>query len=407
MSTSFFLTRRSKLLAIFLLLPTSHVLAIEPYSLYNMLGMEITPILKASWGVNDNLFLSDEFNKKTSFYQIEPQITTKLENNLTHSSINYRFERKHFFDSKKDNSNNHFVHASSLWNLDYLNKFAFDYQFSFQHEPRGFELTAGIPLAVETPLVYRTHKAFIEHAHGLDQSLSKFVFRLGIEEKNYKNRFFFANKDLLQSQFFEWLTPYLDSQFSTRISRFHSLVLSLHFDKRKYLNPNINFSKDSYNRLFHTGIQWDFSNKTQGYFLIGLQDKEFKNNQQSNFQGVNWQLSFNWQATKYSNIDFYSAFKVKDPNFIGDYIKEQKWELAWQHRWNSLFSTQSYAKYENINFQSSQRSDDNYQFKLTFIYHLVRNLDLFFSSETYSRNSSLAIYDSKQDLINLGIEIGL
>lgn len=348
---------------IFTLAFSSSVVAVEPASYITDSGIEITPIIKSGYKVDNNIFSQESNTRSSGIFTIAPRATFLLDDGVNNYQLDVGVESGTFIDSPNDDYVTGDVAFISHLESSSRSRFDIALVASAGLEPRGTGLTEGIGDIVEEPFIYNEQSAELTYEYGGLASSGRIKFMGRYYNKNYNN--------------FEEVTQYRNFDESTLGSTFfystNSRLDALIELKGRVITYDATQTVSLDSTVYSTlvGLTWEATALTSGTFKIGQEQKNFSDSSRENFKGLSWQGNVEWKPLTYSTITVNTSRSTLDPNRIGDYLLESVYGASWQHAWNEkIISTISYSYVEGdysgvyrVDETNNLAADISYQFK--------------------------------------------
>lgn len=384
------------------------VYATTPAAYQNQNGLDILPTIKIGTGSNSNITSSNQ-SISSPFISISPKLIGFLKTTQGIYQASYQFDATHYTKSNSDDIFDQQFQTGAFFLFNYQQRLQLNYQYNISHDPRGSGLTEGIGFAINHPLRYQQHAINSRYTYGSIGAPGRISTSLGYENKEYDNILFFRDNQAIEAHYYNWQQPYLSSEFYYSLSsHFHALAIMRFEDRNyQYIDPSLNYSKDSVNSYFYNGLEWNITGKTQGKLLVGLQDKNFSDNQRKDVKSFSWRANIKWSMTDYSQFRLDGFQHLHDSQAQGDYAKSNILQLDWEHQWNNRLSTLTSAAMGSSHYPDNSRHDKNKQLSFTLIYNLQRWLDLTLNTTHYHRDSSLSNFSYQQMLFLINMEMSL
>lgn len=380
---------------------SASVFAYEPQSIPLDNGINITPTLGVTFKQDDNILFQPE-NEQDSFITLfTPSIIASLDDGVNQYGLTYVGNKGIYASSSDDNYFDHYVALTSALSLSELSSVDAGLTYNKGHEPRGTGVTEGAGDNIAEPVEFSDYNVYGVWNYGLSSSNGSFEFRADYYDKKYDNfRQLTASKD------------YSSTSFGTTFFYQTGAGGEL-FAEARFSNIEYDFisageaSRDSDDTRLFVGVKWEATALTTGSFRLGYQQKDFVDGTRKDFDGLSWEGEVVWSPLSYSQVTVMTSRASKDPNVVGDYIKETNNYIAWQHALTERIGFNASYNYIDENYEGVTREDTTDIFTVGASYDFSRNAYVTASFSRMDKSSNAANISFEQNVFSLGVTIGL
>jgi hypothetical protein len=160
-------------------------------------------------------------------------------------------------------------------------------------------------------------------------------------------------------------------------------------------------TQDSTEINYQVGAKWEATAKTTGIVKFGRLEKKFNTGARTDFSGSSWDAIVRWSPLTYSVLDFNTSKVTNESTGTGDFLVTQTYGVAWNHAWNSRFSSAALANWRNDKFEGggSTREDKTGTMGLKLTYQWQRWLRFSGEYTRTDRTSNINTFDYGRNLI--------
>ena len=369
---------------------SSAVYAVEPTAINLDNGLSVTPFLSTGYTYDNNIFSDATKTKSSGILTIAPSVNLLLDDGVNQYSADVTVTSGTFTSSSDDNFLN--TELSGAVHLEPSSQSRFDLTGSanWLSEPRGTGITEGLGDSVSEPLTYAEQSLGVAYEYGALSSKARVAFNVDYYNKGYTNFEDFT-------KFRDYDSVKLGSTFYYSTGAATDALFEVSVDKIDYIEAvaaDVNRDSNDYRAL--AGLKWEATALTAGEVKVGYQEKDFDNAGREKFSGLSWDASVQWQPLTYSTFDFATSRSAKDPNVIGDYIKESLYSASWIHNWSQRLASRLSTTYTNEEYSGIDRTDKTTTLSAAADYSLARWVDVsLFTDYTDKDSNQSNIYFDK------------
>lgn len=362
----------------------------EP-STVRMGGVEVTPWLGLTQGINDNVG-SANVKSSSNFTMLNPNVVVSLPTRGQLYSAKYSGAITRFSASSIDNYSDHSLGliADNVWsgrmkslvNLDYIKG----------HDGRNARMFANKEVWHTTGLNGVAH-------YGAEGAQGQFEAEAGVIAKRYDSN----NGGATQN--FDYDRSNLRGAFFYKVAPATQMFVEASNAKFAYVAA-VSKPFDSNEQRYMVGVKWDATAKTMGSFKLGTMKKSFN-------QGVNaartatvWDADINWTPKTYSRFDAslsQTAFESGGAS-ASSFVISQNSQLKWTHDWTG-YITSAVSMEDGVDtFQASTRVDKRQSYGLKATYGFKPWLRAGLEYKNTKRNSSITVWTYNQAITMFTLE---
>lgn len=361
---------------------SSAAYAVEPAGINLDNGILVTPLVSTGYKYDNNIFSQSSDTKSSGIFTVVPSVNLLLEDGINSYSVDLAVSSGTYLSSSDDNYLNTNLGFGVHLEPSSQNRFDITGEANWLSEPRGTGITEGLGDSVSEPLTYAEQKFGAVYEYGALSTAARVDFGVDYYNKGYTNF-----TDVTKFRDYDSIKLASTLYYSTGAST--DVLFEISRDAIGYdeiITKETNRSSTDYRAL--VGVKWEATALTSGEVKLGYQEKDFDSAARSNFTGLSWDASVTWQPLTYSTIDFTTSRAARDPNVVGDYIKESLYSVSWQHNWSEKVSTQLLTSYTDEVYSGVTRSDDTTILSASVNYALLRWLDVSAFAEFTDKNST-------------------
>jgi hypothetical protein len=385
--------------------------AVEPTPYITESGIEVQPVLAASYQYNDNITHVSEAEIPISspLLEVTPGLALKAERGENIYELKYALTSGTYSDSSGDNYLDHQFASNNFFRFNLRHALQLDYSYFYLHEDRGIGLAAGDVNSTEIsePLRYDSHHINSIYVYGAEEAKGRIEASIGFSNRTYKNYRNITGINAYQSsRFNDFDEMRYDLIFFYNIFSTSDLIFEIEkLDRRYDYVFETSIEQDSDTHFLYAGAQWDITGKTKGSVKLGYQDKQFKDSRRKDFGGFSWRVALEWTPSEYSTVIFTTSQVAKDPDQAGDYVDEKRYQASWKHYWLPLIYTNFNLAKIDEDYTGDVRTEDTIKTAVTLGYEMKEWVELSASWKTEEKESSKATYSYDQDIWSIDANI--
>lgn len=339
---------------------------------------------------SDNFFLQKEPEQEAFGLHVLPSFQAVAERDQWDAALDFEAELARFSINDAPNSEDDFfdnrTSGTVAWRPLRRHGFALDLRHNRIHDPFGTARTEEIndPLANRELDRWMLSRGIVTYNFGAPEATINVALRGGEERKRYLNNRYFTRfldyrATIIGSTLFYNLSPRTAFLFDAQGTR-------IRFDEDF---PGTSVRRDAEEVRVNAGIKWNATRQTRGEARIGYLTRNFADPERSNFNALDWQLSFSWTPISRTSLtvasgrnsteSFRSETRFLDNRFFG---------FRWQHEWTRRIETTLSARYTDIDFVDDARNDDFVLVSGRLTYRLTRRLNALTRLEYRDRDST-------------------
>ncbi|WP_423186153.1 outer membrane beta-barrel protein [Alishewanella sp. d11] len=362
-------------------------------------GIDFTPLLQAKLSHDSNIASASENEQSSWILEITPALLMSMAQGANQYSLNISAAKGNYFSSSLDNYLDFFIDTNALIDINQSNRLSLTSQYVSGHENRGTGVSEGLGGSQAEPVEFDTFRINGYYEYGALSTPARIRFLAGYFDKEYTNfeiQTRFRNFDTLS---FGTIFFY-DTQATTR------LVAEITQENLRYDLVDPSGNRDSDTRKYRIGIDWEATALTSGTLRIGYQDKDFVTNEREDFGGLTWDASVAYQPLSYSTFRVTTGRAAKDPNVEGDFVKESKYGVNWQHNWSDFLSSTLSYNYTHEKFTGITRTDKLNSYGIAVDYLLLPNVQLALGAAINDKTSSVPTIQFDKTVFSISVRAG-
>ncbi|MBD1388606.1 outer membrane beta-barrel protein [Neiella sp. HB171785] len=315
-------------------------------------GLKFQPQLSIINGYDDNTAHSANDEVDSWFTVVNPQLSLKAGDPLSHFALSYQLNHARYHSSDEDDYTDHKFTSKWHHELTSQHRLTLNYDYIRDHEDRGTGISEGQGNSLDEVVERELRNASLVYGFGVSDARFNVDLRLVYDSKEYRNY-------RQQSMFRDFDTVTGGSTLYWRLGPKTSLLLDLSRSETEYdRQASGESNRDSTDQTYHLGVRWQATGKTTGIVKLGYSDRDYDDAARADFSGLTWSVGAEWLPKSYSKFIIESGRRAKDPDTLGDYVKETNAALRWEHGWSERLTTIIGAKYIDEEFTGLDRDDD-------------------------------------------------
>ncbi|WP_194945060.1 outer membrane beta-barrel protein [Shewanella sp. TC10] len=366
-------------------------------------GIDFTPGLNASLKYDDNIASANTDTEDSMILVVNPALKAELLSGNSVYSAEAGIEYGEYFSSSDDNYLDGLLRLKADVELNQSNRFNITGTYIGGHEDRGTGIFEGAGNIQDEPNTYDVYAIGGYYEYGARSTAARLRLNGKYLEKEYKRY-----EELTQYKNYSETT--YGGTFFYDVSPTASLVadvqrIDTEYDKRPEQIELEN--RDSSTTNYLLGADWEATASTEGKVRVGYQQKSFDNSSREDFSGLTWDADMTWRPLSYSAFTLKTGQSSKDPNLLGDYVRETNYGVAWKHEWTELFS--SNLGYERIeeDFTGIIREDRTSRYQASVSYSFARWLLMRVGLDINDSTSTDEIYKFDRNIYYINAEMTL
>ena len=334
----------------------------------------VTPYIGLAAGYDDNLFLTNGFEKSSPLYVISPGL--KVDARTANSVFQFAYDAQlgRYTDSSADNYDDQQARAQFDTAFDRRNFLRLGLDYIRGHEARG---STDRPFGAE-PDRYELTTPYATYAFGAPGAQGRIELYVNEAQRRYLN-----NREVTVANDRD-NTEYGGAFYWRALPRTSALfeVRRTNIDYKLSTSP---LSGDE--TRYFAGVSWEATAQTTGTIKIGRLERKFDGNTFPEFSGPSYEALITWMPRTYSKFDFFAARLTNESTGLGSFILTSVAGVTWTHDWNSRLTTGAALRYAKDDYQDFNRNDDTASLGLRVGYKFRRWLTLG-AEYTYTRRDS-------------------
>jgi hypothetical protein len=353
-------------------------------------GLSLYPSIGASFGRDDNLFLSHVNEKSSTVYMLAPGLKLQARGATSLFTVDLNSTMARYEQSRADDYTDIHFGGTGEFVLSSRTGLRLGAEYNKGHDARGSTDRAG----TAEPDEYRNNGVNGLFAFGGNEARGRVELETGAYRKRYLNNHattFASDRD--NSNF--------AGRFFARFTPKTSFLIEARTEKFDYTSPVSLL--DSRERQYLAGVTWDATAATSGTIKVGKIYKNFLSSRVADFSGTGWDATVQWAPMTYSRVGFYAIKDFGESTGIGDFVLSKRAGVNWTHDWNSRLSTIASLGRVNDDFTNGGRSDstDSIGFKVN--YRLHRWLTIGGELSNVDRDSNISTFRYKRNIYLLTV----
>lgn len=275
--------------------------------------------------------------------------------------------------------------------------------YSSNHEERGSGITEDTTaLSLSEPIEFDSTVARALYEKGTNQTRS----RLSIDaRKNWIRTKNFQDIEAVRQRDRD-INAIVGTAFYN-LSQRMSVLVELRHQDISYLNNPSTSSADSTQTRYAIGAEWLATRKTAGSVRIGIQDKDFDDLGNDDFQGLSWDAIVEWAPAPRTEMIFETSADITESEGFGVSREGKDYKITWKQRWSPRINSTASTQYSTTDYQQDTREDDLTLLNAELTYSLGTKTDASIKMTYIDNHSNITEFSFDRALIQLGLELEL
>ncbi len=351
-------------------------------------GVTLYPSATASYGHDDNLFLTNTNKKSSSIYGLATGLKLQARSAASIYTLDYDGKSARYQSSRADDYNDYNFGGTGEFVFSSRVGLRLGVEYDQGHDARGSTDRVG----ADRPDVYRTSGASGLFAFGGNDARGRIELEAGSFNKRYKNNratTFASDRD----------TDNFAGRFFARVASKTSLLVEARVDKLDYSSATSLFDSKEYRYL--GGVSWDATAATSGTVKVGQIRKDFASSGKRDYSSSGWEANVQWAPLSYSRFVFSTAKTFGESTGVGDFILTKRYGATWTHEWNSRLSTAANISRADDDFTNGGRNDSTDSIGFKIDYKVRRWLTIGGEFANTDRDSNISAFRYKKNIYTL------
>ncbi len=361
--------------------------------------VSVIPTLGVRLGYNDNVTSRTSNKIHSPVFNLTPQVVASVDKGAHKYAATYSGDFYRFSNSPFDNRDTHnlvlagqdgFTTKMNLnWALSYTNG----------AEARGLRDDSRTGTgAISPPSEYRSYIARGFFVYGAPNAIGNIELTSSFTDKEYTN-----NRTITESADYQSLN--YGAEYVYRLAPKTQLTIGALQNQIDYkLSTSL---QDSTETSYFVGARWNALAKTQGYFKVGRQYKDFDAATVADRSTNIYQVGAIWAPRTYSTVNLAIAKGFVDGSSaaISSGLSETTF-ASWTHGWKSYFKTTATASYTNTEYVAG-RTDKTDSLGLSGLFDVNRYMSISANYTYTNRDSTDSTFSYRNNLIFVGAYFSL
>jgi len=347
----------------------------------------LTASVEAAYSSDDNVF-REKNGSSDDFLTVAPDVEYTKTFGKHAFTAGYNGKYASYDKNTKENYTDHTVDVDMLLDLSKQFNVNFKADYSTLHESRGQSgVSASAALDVTT---LDKNSIFAGVTFGRKEAKMQVELDYKVANTDYTNN----NQDIRDRR---------DDTVSTRL--FYNVGdKTKAFVEAKQTNFNYSSSSsslDSTETLYHAGLRWQATAKTQGEVKVGSFDKDFDSVTETDGDGTSYEASITWSPKTYSNLTLTSSRKPDESAIANEnFYTATLTSLNWNHEFSKQITVILDASQAEDDY-SATRKDKTTNAGVAVKYNFRRWLDFGLSFKNSKRTSNNSANEFTDNIVML------
>ncbi len=363
-------------------------------------GVNLVPMLSFRSFYDDNLLLQNTELTSTFATVMSAQLLAQLDDGVNRYQLTGELDKGDYASSSADNYFDQHISGEAILQLFEPASLLISGTYTAGHEHRGQGLTQGHALITEQPLTFHQQFMSSQFNYGDKQSTGRLVFNVKMLIHEYDSQQFMTrNYDMISYSTGFYYQSGAGGELSVEL---------LKNDKVFAKDNSNNLLRDSVNYQLLTGVRWKLTGLSAGYIKVGWQKKDFLSEQRRDFGGLSWTAQLDYELRSYSRLIIETKRQARDPNLIGDYIKESVYMVKAEYSF--IDDLKAVIKFDHTRekltgdiYRQDQRNSSDFSLWYLLNHHMALNM----SFGNVHQQSSDSQYRYQQNVFSINIKVGV
>ncbi len=367
-----------------------------------VLSGKLYPTLRQDTLYNDNVLLQDNRAKDSIVIVTAPRLKYSYEGNITEFTMNMGIENGYYTHSHNDNYFD--ADTDAKFSIYPTEKLAFFGSAGYRrfHEVRGSGSQSGLRATeFDSPDKYRLWLAEVGIRYGVEEVGSpRFEVSYLHNERRYSNN---RRRTRIQDRNIDGINTTIFYQILPNTS----LLVQGNLLRNAYKKGFAPGDLDSDQFTVLTGLSWQATFQTEGYFKVGWNEKYFDNSQRGESANLSWEVGVNWFPLSYSNISLVTQQRLQEADGLGNDANVRNVSLSWKHDWYRNIKTTTNLFYNNSDFSGNTREDNDFGAGISLDYEFRRWLTIGADYQYLIRSSTAQDFDYERNVFGIHVLLSL
>ncbi len=367
----------------------------------------ITPTVGVKIEHRDNIYLQEHDATDSWMYIVRPAVNALLQDRENIYQLDYQAEAGWYQVNSNDDKNDYFDQTfSGDAHLEITDRWIAEGYVSWAslHEERGTGLSEGLlGQAIPKPVRYDQADIGGSLQFGSLDGVGRLLLSAGymdLEYRNFRNLTRTRDRDetSVGGTFFYPVAPKTD------------LLIEYTYKNIHYPNAFEDApSLDSIENFLLAGATWEVTPSLFSTAKAGYMDKEFKNSQRKNWDGLGWSLELWMQPREHDTILVQSSRKPEETTLEGNFVKREVFAATWTHDWTDRIYTELAGLYGHDTYEQAinDRKDDIYSATVRAGYEFRRWANFYASYSYDDKNSNIEDLSYTDNVFVIGVDLSL
>jgi polysaccharide biosynthesis protein VpsM len=367
----------------------------------------ITPSTGVEIKHRDNIYLQQNNQTDSWIYLAQPALNILTQDRNNTYQLNYRGEAAWYQVSRHNDDNDYFDNTlSGEAHMEFSDRWIAEGFVSWAslHEDRGTGLSEGlIGEVLPKPIEYDQADVGGSLQYGADAEVGWVLLKVGYMERQYTNF-----KEITRPRDRDETT--VDATFFHPIAPNTDILAEYGFKRIHYPNPFDNLAQlDSDEYAVSAGLQWEVTPNLTSTAKLSYIDKEFKDSDRKDWDGLGWTLEVWMQPREQDTILVTSTRHPEETTLQGNFIKRDIFTATWTHQWSDRVYSELSGLLGQDNYAQSfdNREDDILNASLKVGYEFRRWMNVYTGYGYDRKNSNVEDLSYRDYVFNVGVELSL
>lgn len=356
------------------------------------------PSLGLTYGYDDNVARTPEFEQSSHFHVVSPGIRVELPSRNALLSLTWEYDFGRYDYGNLDDYDDSLLALDLSWSptsRQDIEAWAINVE---GHDERGIGSRQGLDALLPIPVdTWEERSIGASWAYGGTGARGRLSLDAGLDQREYTN-----NPEY--TAYRDYDSRHLGAGFDWRVRSRLRLGVGVDSADFSYDNPNPDASLDSDQLAYFMTAAWDVGTKTSGTVRLGRQRKDFDDPLREGETNAYWQVDANWRPKTYSELTLGTSSQARETEGFGDYIQRREYRAGWRHEWLNRLDTTLEAGMYDEDYKNSERKDETTWWGVSGRWQISRRLQVGAGWQYHDRDSNDDMLSYKQNIYTLTLE---
>tara|TARA_Y100000296_G_scaffold71874_1_gene87736 strand:+ start:3741 stop:4955 length:1215 start_codon:yes stop_codon:yes gene_type:complete len=373
-------------------------------------GVTVFPSVSVEVLDNDNVYLQPDATKSSStITKLSPAVGVEADMGQTVLKAVLSAEKGSYSRDENDDYTDTSVVVGGDFELNSRHQLSAQASFRNEHDARGAGTVEGAEaLGLRDPDLYDETVYDGSYTYGSANALFNITAGLNRYQKAYKNNFINGTRDREHNR----TRASLDT--AVYISPSTDFLVDLSATDIEYTNDSpIAESREGMLYRALVGASYELTGKLTSKVKVGFSERTFELSDVDSDDSFTWEGSLTWNPRTYSTITVFTSQAANEtPSATSNYIDASFSRITWNHEFSAFFALRAQVSLAEDSYYDGDSGDVNREdevvtFGLRGTYSPTTSVDMYAGIEQSDRSSTEDGLDYEQQVVSLGVTVGI